>query len=64
MRHFLAGIVLATSIIAHGFWRAGNKLHHVFGGSLVLLAAAIILPKAFVQRAKLKYRNRHPSGDE
>jgi len=44
MRNFLAGLVLATSILAHGFWRAGNKLHHFFGSILVLLTAVLILP--------------------
>ena len=55
MRHFLASLVLVSSILAHGFWRAGNVFHHFFGGILVMLVAVIILPVALFRRARRKY---------
>lgn len=64
MRRFLASLVLVTSILAHGFWRAGNKLHHFFGGILVILVAALILPAALFRRARRKHSKGSESRDE
>lgn len=54
MRILTASVLLALSILAHGFLRAGNKLHHFFGAILVVLVAVIVFPAAIVRRAMSK----------
>ena len=50
MRNLIASILLATSALAHGFWRAGNKLHHFFGAILVAIVAIIVLPISLIRQ--------------
>ena len=64
MRHFLAALVLSTSFLAYAFWRAGNKLHHFFGGILVMLVAVLILPATHFRRARRKYSKWSQNRDE
>lgn len=47
----IASILLATSTLAHGYWRAGSKLHHFFGAILVAIVAVIVLPISLITRA-------------
>lgn len=58
MKNLTASIFLAVSILAHGFWRAGNKLHHFFGTILVVFIPLIVFPVAIVRRAVGKKGNR------
>ena len=58
MRNLMASILLATSTLAHAFWRARSKLHHVFGAILVLLVTVIVLPVSLVRRAMLNNSKR------
>ena len=64
MRRLLASVLLAVSILAHGFWRAGNRLHHVFGGILVMLVAVVTLPISVVRYARRRFNNEAKSKDE
>ena len=50
MRNLIASILLATSTLAHGFWRASSKLHHFFGAILVAIIAIIVLPISLIRR--------------
>ena len=52
LRNLTASFLIAISALAHGFWRAGNKLHHFFGAILVVIVAAIVLPVSVVRRVK------------
>ncbi len=51
MKNLTASILLAVSILAHGFWRAGNKLHHFLGALLVTLFAVVVFLVAIFRRA-------------
>ena len=50
MRNLIASLLIAVSALAHAFWRAGSKLHHVFGAILLLSTAAVILPVSIARR--------------
>ena len=58
MRNLVASILLAVSTLAHGFWRAGSKLHHIFGAFLVVLVALIVFPVAIIRRVVSKVGRR------
>ncbi len=64
MKNLTASFLLAVSILAHGFWRAGNKLHHFFGAILVVLVAVVVFPVAIVRRAIGKKGHRHDGKSE
>ncbi len=51
MRNLMVSLLLSTSMLAHGFWRAGSKLHHFFGAIFVVLVAVTVLPVSLVRRA-------------
>ena len=50
MRRVAAVLILAGSTLGHGFWRAGSRLHHVFGAAVLLLVAVSALPVALAKR--------------
>ncbi len=51
MRQAAAAALIGVSILAHGFWRAGSRLHHLFGALTVLLAAPIACAGSIRRRA-------------
>ena len=60
MRGVAAVLILATSTLAYGFWRAGSRLHHVFGAVVILMVAMIAVPAALAKRLS-KAHNRDRS---
>jgi hypothetical protein len=56
MRRMAMVLALALSTLAHGFWRAGDRLHHLFGGALVLVAAVSLPGTALCRRLRMRTR--------
>jgi hypothetical protein len=57
MRKKLTALLLSLSTVAHGYWRAGNKLHHIFGLILALLVALIMVPYSLFRRGFGRSKN-------
>ena len=64
MKNLTASILLAVSVLADGFWRAGNKLHHFFGAILVGLVVVFVFPAAIIKRAMGKKGHRNDRKSE
>ena len=64
VRNLMASVLLATWILAHEFWRAGSKLHHLFGVIFLVLVAVIVLPISLARRALRDTGNQPDTKDK